>query len=52
MANFLIDASLPRPTAALVASYGHTATDIRDIGTGTASDQAIAIALLDNGSRS
>ncbi len=42
MANFLIDASLPRPTAALVASYGHTAADIRDIGMATASDQGIA----------
>ena len=42
MANFLIDASLPRPTAALVASYGHTATDVRDIGMATASDQQIA----------
>jgi hypothetical protein len=42
MANFLIDASLPRPTAALVASYGHAATDVRDTGMGTASDQQIA----------
>jgi len=42
MANFLIDASLPRPSAALVASYGHTAIDVRDIGMGTASDQQIA----------
>ncbi len=42
MPSFLVDASLPRPTAALVASYGHTATDVRDIGMGTASDQQIA----------
>jgi hypothetical protein len=42
MANFLIDASLPRPTAALVATYGHTATDVRDIGMAMASDQQIA----------
>ncbi len=42
MANFLIDASLPRPTAALVASYGHTAIDVRDIGMGMASDQVVA----------
>jgi hypothetical protein len=42
MANFLIDASLPRPTAALVASYGHGATDVRDIGMGAAPDQQIA----------
>src|ERR1700730_1051610 len=43
MADFLIDASMPRPTAGLVASYGHTATDVRDIGMGTASDQVIAV---------
>jgi hypothetical protein len=42
MASFLIDASLPRPTAALVASHGHNATDVRDIGMGTAPDQQIA----------
>jgi len=42
MASFLIDASLPRPTAALVVSYGHAATDVRDIGMGTASDPQIA----------
>jgi len=42
MANFLIDASLPRPTAALVATYGHGATDVRDIGMGSAPDQQIA----------
>jgi hypothetical protein len=43
MANFLIDASLPRPTAALVATYGHGATDVRDIGMGAAADQQIAV---------
>src|ERR1051326_8552709 len=42
MANFLIDASLPRPTAVLVRSYSHKATDVRDIGMGMALDQAIA----------
>ncbi len=42
MANFLIDASLPRPTGGVVASYGHVATDVRDIGLGTAADQQIA----------
>jgi Domain of unknown function (DUF5615) len=42
MANFLIDASLPRPTASLAVSYGHTATDVRDIGMATAPDQQIA----------
>jgi hypothetical protein len=35
MANFLIDASMPRPTAALLASYSHTGTDVRDIGINT-----------------
>ncbi len=30
MAAFLVDASLPRATSALVVSYGHTATDVRD----------------------
>jgi predicted nuclease of predicted toxin-antitoxin system len=42
MAHFLIDASLPRATAALVASYRHMSTDVRDIGLGTALDQQIA----------
>jgi hypothetical protein len=42
MASFLVDASLPRPTTALIASYGHTATDVRDIGMATASDNQIA----------
>jgi hypothetical protein len=39
MASFLIDASLPRPTTALVTSNGHLATDVRDIGMGSAPDQ-------------
>lgn len=42
MASFLIDASLPRPTAALAMSYGYAAIDVRDIGMGTASDPQIA----------
>jgi hypothetical protein len=42
MAQFLIDASLPRPTAALVARYGHSAIDVRDIGMGSAPDAQIA----------
>jgi hypothetical protein len=42
MANFLVDASLPRPTAALLVSYGHAATDVRDIGMHAALDQQIA----------
>jgi predicted nuclease of predicted toxin-antitoxin system len=42
MASFLIDASMPRPTAVLIASYGHAATDVRDIGMGAGSDQQLA----------
>jgi hypothetical protein len=42
MARFLIDAGMPRPTAGLIASYGHSATDVRDIGLGTAADSRIA----------
>lgn len=42
MADFLIDASLPRLTAALVTSHSHTAVDVRDIGMAAASNRAIA----------
>ena len=42
MAHFLVDASLPRSTAELIQSQGHLATDIRDIGLGSAADQAVA----------
>ena len=42
MSAFLIDASLPRATGDLVRAYGHQATDVRDIGLGTASDEDIA----------
>ena len=40
--RFLIDASMPRRTAELIRSRGHEATDVRDIGLGTAPDDAIA----------
>jgi hypothetical protein len=40
--HFLIDASMPRGTASLIQSRGHSATDVRDIGLGGASDQDIA----------
>ena len=40
--HFLIDASLPRTTVALLVSLGHTATDVRDIGLGDADDEVIA----------
>ncbi len=42
MSDFLVDASLPRTTGDLLRQYGHQATDVRDIGLGTASDQEIA----------
>jgi predicted nuclease of predicted toxin-antitoxin system len=41
MSDFLIDASLPRSTRDLIQRHGHQATDVRDIGLGTASDQDI-----------
>jgi hypothetical protein len=40
--DFLIDASLPRSTASTIASQGHQAIDVRDIGLGTADDSIIA----------
>ena len=40
--HFLIDADLPRDTAKLITSYGHLATDVRDIGLGGADDATIA----------
>src|SRR2546430_344315 len=42
MSDFLVDASLPRATGDLIRQHGHQATDVRDIGLGTASDQDIA----------
>lgn len=42
MTDFLIDASLPRATGDLIRAHGHQATDVRDIGLGTAPDQDIA----------
>jgi predicted nuclease of predicted toxin-antitoxin system len=42
MAAFLIDASLPRATGDAIRAHGHQATDVRDIGLGTASDEDIA----------
>jgi hypothetical protein len=40
--HFLIDASLPRSTAALLRQRGHDATDVRDVGPALALDPAIA----------
>ena len=42
MAEFLIDASLPRPTGEVIRAEGHQATDVRDIGMNSASDREIA----------
>lgn len=42
MAQFLVDASLPRATDDLIRRYGHQATDVRNVGLGAAADQEIA----------
>jgi predicted nuclease of predicted toxin-antitoxin system len=41
--HFVVDASMPRSTAALIRSHGHQATDVRDIGLGGAPDEDIAV---------
>lgn len=40
--HFLVDASLLRATVSVIQAAGHQATDLRDIGLGTADDQQIA----------
>ena len=40
--RFLVDASLPRPTAPLIIARGHDAIDVRDIGMARSSDADIA----------
>ena len=40
--RFTIDADLPRATGDVLRSYGHEATDVRDIGLGSAKDWEIA----------
>ncbi len=40
--HFLIDADLPRSVGDLLRSYGHEATDVRDIGMRSALDATIA----------
>src|SRR5437867_269726 len=47
--RFLIDADLPRDTAALLVSYGHVAIDVRDIGMRRAEDSEIANYAKQNG---
>ena len=40
--RFLVDANLPRSTAACIRKCGHEAVDVRDIGMGKSPDSAIA----------
>lgn len=40
--HFLLDANLPRRAADAIKQLGHDATDVRDIGLGSANDAAIA----------
>jgi predicted nuclease of predicted toxin-antitoxin system len=40
--RFLVDASLPRSTAAVINEYGHDALDVRDLGLASAPDSLIA----------
>lgn len=40
--RFLVDASLPRSAAPMLRHLGHGATDVRDIGMGSATDNLIA----------
>lgn len=49
MLHFLVDASLPGAVAGLIRAYGHSATDVRDIGLRTATDDEIAAHARANG---
>jgi len=40
--RFLVDADLPRSTASVLASFGHQAPDVRDVGMREADDPTIA----------
>jgi len=40
--HFLVDASLPGASANLIRNHGYPATDVRDIGLATATDDEIA----------
>lgn len=40
--RFLVDAGMPRQTAEMLRTLGHDAQDVRDLGMGAASDEAIA----------
>jgi hypothetical protein len=47
--HFLVDASLPGATAALIQAHGHASTDVRDIGLRSATDDEIAAHARANG---
>jgi predicted nuclease of predicted toxin-antitoxin system len=47
--HFLVDASLPGTTAALIQTLGHAAPDVRDIGLRSATDDEIAAHARANG---
>ena len=47
--HFLIDADLPRSLGSLIKSYGHQATDVRDVGLRRAEDSQIAAYALQEG---
>jgi predicted nuclease of predicted toxin-antitoxin system len=40
--HFFVDASLPRSVKPAIEALGHTATDVRDVGMGSAPDSDIA----------
>jgi predicted nuclease of predicted toxin-antitoxin system len=47
--RFLLDANLPRSTAALLRNLGHEAQDVRDVLHGGADDSAVAAYARTNG---
>ena len=47
--HFLIDSSLPRGTGAVVRRAGHQASDVRDLGLGSAADELVAQRARDDG---
>ena len=47
--RFLVDASMPRSAARLLQGMGHDAVDVRDLGMGGATGDAIASHAMRNG---
>lgn len=47
--RFLVDANLPLSVAPQIRAFGHEATDVREIGLGTADDSVIAQHARENG---